>query len=110
MKPIDADRLIEELKYTKIPFVEENRDMFFHNSGYNCAVAGAILLAKNQPQVNMWIPCKERLPKEHEEVYVTLINYTGERMTSVDVFENGKFYHHSKNVIAWMPLPPKYEG
>jgi hypothetical protein len=60
--------------------------------------------------VNQWIPCEERLPKENEEVYVTLINYTGERMTSVDVFENGKFYHHSKNVIAWQPLPEPYEG
>ena len=99
MNLIDRDSLIRKLRS-------------YNGEGFKIqyVVKNIIKILEAEPTVNQWTPCKERLPKEHEEVYVTLINYTGERMTSVDVFENGKFYHHSKNVIAWMPLPPKYEG
>lgn len=51
---IDADRLRELLKddWVQIPPVEENRDVFYHNSGYNCAAFRAYLLVDKQPTVD----------------------------------------------------------
>ena len=53
MRLIDADKLYEILKndMVRIPFVEEDRDMFYHNSGYNCAMTGAYLEVEKQPTI-----------------------------------------------------------
>lgn len=80
-----------------------------------------------------WIPCSERLPKEHEwigtktfgttisdEVYVTFESPKGERFTKHLSFQNGKvpgFKQREIDVvykgsvpIAWMPLPEPWKG
>ena len=51
---IDADRLRELLKndWVQITPIEENRDVFYHNSGYNCAAFRAYLLVDKQPTVD----------------------------------------------------------
>lgn len=87
---------------------------------------------ENAPTIPQWIPCSERLPEEREwigtkqfgttisdEVYVTIEVPSGERITKHMCFQNGSipaykqrsidaFYKGGK-VVAWMPIPDKYE-
>lgn len=88
--------------------------MFFHDSGYNCAIWSAILLAKKQSPVNQWIPCKDKMPpkpligedgyivQEHnvEEPYSAYWN--GEKWTDDEDNE-------IEGIIAWQPLPEAYK-
>ena len=54
MRLIDADALYKRLKndMRSIPLIEEDRDMFYHYSGYNCAMTGAYLEVEKQPTVD----------------------------------------------------------
>lgn len=110
MNLIDRDKLIEELKkeITPIPFVEENRDMFFHNSGYNCAITGAILLAEKQSQVNQLKPCSEGLPKKEGEYLCYMDNGCYEIVTYSKKY-GWIFNYCVEEIIAWQPLPKSYE-
>ena len=51
---IDADalelKLREEMKILKP--IEDSRDMFFHDSGINAAITGAILATRNAPTID----------------------------------------------------------
>ena len=68
-------------------------------------------------EVNQWIPCSERLPSENGKYFATGIKgsvYIAEFSKGVI---NGKPVSlwcrsggHYCNVIAWMELPPAYEG
>jgi len=57
-----------------------------------------------------WIPVKERLPEEAEEVLITLVHgkvtwaylYQGEWNTMFSTYP-------IERVIAWQPLPPAYK-
>ena len=106
MKLIDADRLIKDLMNQDednihIPWAMIN---WFINE-----------YVKKQPQVNQWIPCKDKLPPKplfgHDGYIVQQDNviepysayWNGEKWTDDD---NNECY----GIIAWMPLPPKYEG
>ena len=62
MRLIDGDRLYEILKnrMKQIPFVEEDRDMFYHQSGYNCAMTGAYIEVEKAPTI-------EAVPVVHGE-------------------------------------------
>ena len=53
MRLIDADRLHNIFKngMNRIPFIEEDRDMFYHNSGYNCAMTGAYIEVEKAPTI-----------------------------------------------------------
>ena len=67
-----------------------------------------------------WIPCSERLPKEKQEVYVTVYfieGDTGRAYGYMDGFGRWHLYstvegtlNSGYEVIAWMPLPKPYEG
>lgn len=87
-----------------------------------------------------WIPCKERLPDDLEEVNVTWVNHKpepyynfikGKPFTASAVYYKGKWFwytsscadllaEYGKNpnheiddaieITAWMPLPPSYKG
>lgn len=109
---IDEKKLIEELdkKYIQIPLVEENRDMFYHNSGYNCAIGNAIILAKKQPKVDKWIPVSERLP-EKDGWY--LVQYKRELLGGLQIevvgYDERGFLGSIDEVIAWQPLPEPYK-
>lgn len=70
-----------------------------------------------------WIPCSERLPEitvigygdskiYSEDMLVALRWYDGDITTETGWYNrNGKWSNDSKTckVIAWQPLPPKYE-
>lgn len=53
MRLIDGDRLFEIFKngMIRIPSIEENRNMFYHNSGYNCAMTGAYIEVEKAPTI-----------------------------------------------------------
>jgi hypothetical protein len=53
MRLIDADRLYNIFKncVIRIPLVEEDRDLFYHNSGYNCAMTGAYIEVEKAPTI-----------------------------------------------------------
>ena len=54
-----------------------------------------------------WIPVSERLPKEREEVLVTVSNEF-ETFADVDSWMGGSFWTYIDAVTAWMPLPDPY--
>lgn len=62
---------------------------------------------------NGWIPCSERLPSEQGE-YLTYVNYDGDCFRSIDEYLcegllAGWNCTPNYRVLAWQPLPPKYE-
>jgi hypothetical protein len=63
---ISKSALIEALKQEirLITPIEENHDMFYHDSGYNCAMVGARLLAEKLPTLDE----TEIIRKEFERV------------------------------------------
>ena len=52
---IERETLLEKIKahVVQIPIVEEDRDMFFHNSGFNCEVTGAVLEVEHAPAADV---------------------------------------------------------
>lgn len=67
-----------------------------------------------------WIPCSERLPKEKQEVYVTVYfteGDTGRAYGYIDGFGKWHLYSAVEGVLnsgykvtAWKPLPKPYKG
>lgn len=67
-----------------------------------------------------WIPCSDRLPKEKQEVYVTVYFIEGDTGRAYGYMDGfGKWHLYSVvegtlnsgyEVIAWMPLPEPYRG
>ncbi len=109
----------------------------FNNPEYADGWNSAIDLIKNAPTIEerKWIPCSERLPKEHEsiwakakgtdrwseamwekqsdEVIVTELFEDGTTRTDTACTHDGEWYVRVKivkrKIIAWMPLPEPYE-
>ena len=67
-----------------------------------------------------WIPCSERLPKEKQEVYVTVYFIEGDTGRAYGYMDGfGKWHlcstvegtlNSGYEVLAWMPLPKPYKG
>jgi hypothetical protein len=74
----------------------------------SCATAYRVV--SEQPTVDRWIPCSERLPEEQ---------FKGVLVDTGGIYEiawrNGVTWHHKdgwfydSQVIAWMPLPEPYK-
>ena len=70
----------------------------------------------NQPKVGEWIPCSEKLPKEHEIVLVAYLEYYKQLFNLAYISECGTWlwYFNGTNVrneiIAWQPLPEPYSS
>lgn len=78
------------------------------------------LAIKALEQLKKWIPVSERLPKDLQRVFVTIVNYEGQKVVRVavyyqwrDVFkicENSEEWKvGEKGLLAWQPLPDPYE-
>lgn len=134
MRAIDADALMQCLGITD---PDCPKCGWYSKSSQRCSRGGdfadACCAIDDAPTVPQWIPCSERLPKEHEwigtkkfgttisdEVYVTFETPDGQRFTKHISFQNGKLSSSDKRLmevwyndakpIAWMPLPEKYSG
>lgn len=118
---IDENRLIEVL--------EKN---FGHTGGYGTIKQ----LIESQPKVNEWIPVEERLPDEDGE-YLVYCSFEEDKSvgedknceywianydTDMEAFGDWQDIYHPvslgfldsefneiNTVVAWMPLPEKYE-
>ena len=68
------------------------------------------------PKVGEWIPCSEKLPKEHEIVLVAYLEYYKQLFNLAYISECGTWhwYFNGTNVrneiIAWQPLPEPFKG
>lgn len=61
-----------------------------------------------------WIPCSERLPKEHQEVILQDFygNITIEEMKisdGIEGFSYGDWWSSANNYVAWQPLPEPFK-
>ena len=77
-------------------------------------------LSSAQPE-QRWIPCSERLPKNHERVLLSVDpTYTGDGWVDIAYmcygvktaeycFENNTKTYAVDEALAWMPLPDAYE-
>ena len=72
---------------------------------------------ENAPAVNLWIPCKGRLPDDVDEYYVTWEDEEGERFVGECEFDGiwltenmwqASMYKHIE-IVAWMPLIEAYQ-
>ena len=90
----------------------------FKANGYEDAIE--IVNQVEQEYNKGWIPCSERLPskEEYQECNGQFIVSDGNRTyaTYFDIYDTLKFgeptidhFKVDKCVIAWQPLPPKYE-
>jgi hypothetical protein len=96
-------------------------DLIDEQELYNCeSVLEAIDYIMEQPTVNTWIPCSERLPENQTELWWCTTEYlTCSKDGTIQVlcysdgwncsFLNADMDvwrdHEIKDVIAWMPLP-----
>lgn len=77
----------------------------------------AIKAAIKALEQTTWITVSERLPEKDGQYLVTVKNLTGYEQLCNDVFECEFFGKDwifkgwkDNRVIAWMPLPPSYQG
>ena len=135
---IDEIKLIEELReeLRETDATYERKNNYEQSNGYIKGIIMAMEIIKGQPKVNEWISIKDRLPEEHDSMFakwkntkewngamfekisddvnVTVEFKNGERKTMTMHTTDGKWRDEhgliKKRVIAWQPLPSKYEG
>ena len=110
MRLIDADALIPNIS-VKAVFGNDITTM-------KCGELRTVLeMIENAPTIEpqRWIPCKERLPEECEDIIVTYVDDEETRIIPVN-YGDGTWYDCIFNtaldpikVIAWMPLPESYK-
>ena len=103
----DEDNEAIDMAINALEFVEEVQSMFNANTDDVLK----LMLKALKGESEGWIPCSERLPEKYKEVIVTdvetidayLSRYIGDGYWECD---NGSF---KDRIIAWMPLPHRYE-
>lgn len=125
MRPIDADRLLEERRIQK----------YYHLPNGDTAIP--IIDIEHAPTIELdkrWIPCSERLPDEHDSIFsrfygtekwrnamfrktsdtvICTVQYRdGTRQTAPCYTIDGEWNQSMKGmgkVLAWMPLPEPWK-
>lgn len=107
-KMIDEKLLIEKMwdKYNSfyndaLRFEKEETQMA------NRVLSDTQRLIEEQPKVNDWIPCSERLPDE-DGSYLTTTEYGAVRVNHF-YWRSKTWGYHSNKTIAWMPMPVPYD-
>jgi hypothetical protein len=93
---IDADKLKSEVR-NAVPL---NMDSVY-------------TLINNQPTVNEWIPCSEKLPIQKDGRGIWVLTCATSGLIESNHFCNGRFYDADKRgykIIAWQPLPSVWKG
>lgn len=111
---IDADELMEEIRSYRMTVTGLRARKGVLNECMRHFSEGILKIINEQPTVNAWIPCSERLPENISTVIVQVKeiekptvgwygNMDGWRLTERDFAELKDF-----TVIAWIPLPTPY--
>ena len=99
MRLIDADKFIEWLDVGHL-----------RNPSEIClSELNVLKMIIEQPTVDKWIPCKERLPDKQGE-YLTFIESEGKTCYDISMYDCYSWnYTENCSVLAWMPLPEPYK-
>lgn len=115
MRLIDADALESKLRtlIKRITPIEDSRDMFYHDSGINGAITGAILEVKKATTIDPeslrpkgeWISVEDKKPDR----FLPVIVYEPDFGVGEAEWDGRKFHWASDEGIAfathWMSLP-----
>lgn len=108
MRLIDADVLVERWK--RIASISWNETAV---TSWSHAYEEIISEIEEAPTIEAepkWILCSERVPKQNEHIIGTFKNIN----EGSNLVFGVNFYHDLLNepmpLIAWMPLPPAYQG
>ena len=118
MRPIDADAFKEYLEQgTELALKEAMLAGILTKKvekEIDETLKGILADINEQPTVNEWTPCSERLPENGDGVLFTINKrieigvYLKKRDIWICNDEYGTVYDHS-SVVAWMPLPEPYK-
>lgn len=64
---------------------------------------------EDAPTIGGWIPCSERLPEVNGR-YLCANDQWGAWRVDINMWVNGHWRNQIEKPIAWMPLPPVYQG
>lgn len=112
---IDEKKLKKELREKICP------EKFGERCNSLDVIYAILQLIDEQPKVNEWIPCSERLPDEGKEVLISYdydsfdIEMTPKRYLGVMIgcYKDSEWWSSDKwidGVTAWYPLPEPWEG
>lgn len=106
---IDADKLVEEIRSYRMTVTGLRAGKGVLNECMRHFSEGILKIIDEQPTVNDWIPCSERMPEERDSIF--------KKFKGTDKWRNAMFEKMSDNVnvtvvkctvIAWQPLPESY--
>lgn len=105
MKNETARREIESLDY----YLQN------HTGDYSEESHTAMMMAIKALEQTRWIPVSERYPKIEDEYKYFLVTDDKGKVSIQEFFisldeEPQPYFSGMVNVIAWMPLPPSYQG
>ena len=122
MRPIDADVLKDAISQKLYPIFDA-----FNSHDYGMFWTGIEKAIDEQPTVNKWVPCSERLPEDGQVVLITVKAGTAldigisDEDTVMEAYYYADEYtypcfvpsigveHLREEVLAWMPLPEPYQ-
>lgn len=112
---IDENRLIEVIEDEILRVNTESTPGCGNLYGRDASVMRNTLnyvidLINEQPKVNEWIPVEERMPKQSLNSVIGWDDYR-ERCCFVQYYMNEWILgnHETVNIVAWQPLPERYE-
>ena len=113
------NRIIERLEHEITETLNKSNSFFDHSGGIAVGLVRAKEIIQKESKNNGWIPISERLPKPQEDGDKDFSDFV-QICTNNDIvtdawycFSDGKWYKQGNGiligkVIAWQPLPKKY--
>ena len=105
---IDERKLIEDIK----GWQEDIHDNEYDAKKYDFVFERIYEMAEEQPRVGEWIPCGKEKPRGGENI--ATVKWYDRTVEVVHAYYDGFDWitgcGKRAEVIAWMPLPPAFEG